>query len=190
MEALRRQGEEKTRAVREQAEAEEQKARGEALERLDRLEAEFRERRGRALDEQSGALLGEAAAKMRRVRLEAEHALAERLWSLARDALPRLRGDGYPAAFAGLVGELHPLEWQTVRVNPADRDLAAGHFPGAEIGTDPGIVGGLEAVAPGGKVRVCSTWEKRLERAWDELLPGLFREIRRELEDDDAAAKS
>ena len=50
-------------------------------------------------------------------------------------------------------------------------------FPDAEILFDKAITGGLEAISDGGEVRVVNTFEKRLERMWEEMLPEIMKEV-------------
>jgi V/A-type H+/Na+-transporting ATPase subunit E len=99
---------------------------------------------------------------------------------VARAFLAELRDNGDAELFAALEAELLPCQWETVRVNPADAELAEVRFPGARIETDGGITGGLEVAADGGRVRIDNTLEKRLERGWPELLPRLMNAITRE----------
>ncbi|HEY7746913.1 MAG TPA: hypothetical protein VIA07_11295 [Desulfuromonadales bacterium] len=175
--ALRREGERKAAAIRQAAEAEASRLREESAAGLAMLQAECRQQQEKATAAETGAILAEAERAARRVRLAAAENLTERLLALARRLLPGLRTRDYPAIFARLAGELPPAGWETVRVNPADADLAGALFPGARIETDAGICGGLEALTSGGRVQVVNTLEKRLERRWPELLPVLLREI-------------
>ena len=96
---------------------------------------------------------------------------------LALRLLPRLRERDYPRIFSRLAAELPPIEWETVRVNPADAEIAGYLFPRARIVPDTAICGGMEALAEGGRIQVINTLEKRLERGWPELLPVLIEEV-------------
>jgi V/A-type H+-transporting ATPase subunit E len=89
-----------------------------------------------------------------------------------------MRGEGYEDLFAGLAAEAAGAEWGTVRVNPADRELAARYFPRAVVEADASITGGVEAVSTDGAFSVVNTLETRLERAWPELLPEIVAELR------------
>ncbi len=66
-------------------------------------------------------------------------------------------------------------------MNPADIGLAKRHFPGAEIVPDETISGGMDATAEDGAIRVMNTFEKRLERAWREMLPLLIKDVYQEV---------
>jgi V/A-type H+-transporting ATPase subunit E len=103
--------------------------------------------------------------------------LAERLQEVARRLLPRLRTADYLALFDWLVAELPPADWASVRVNPADGELAAAAFPATRLVVDPAIAGGLEVLAEEGRIQVTNTLEKRLERAWPGLLPALLGDL-------------
>jgi len=78
--------------------------------------------------------------------------------------------------FSRLAAELPPIAWETLRVNPADAEVATRLFPRARIVPDSAICGGMEALAEEGRIRVINTLEKRLERVWPELLPALIEE--------------
>jgi vacuolar-type H+-ATPase subunit E/Vma4 len=40
------------------------------------------------------------------------------------------------------------------------------------------ITGGLETISTEGEVRVVNTFEKRLERMWEEMLPEIMKEVK------------
>ncbi|TAN43177.1 MAG: hypothetical protein EPN25_01655 [Nitrospirae bacterium] len=128
---------------------------------------------------ETGKILLEAETRARKVRLTSVEGLSSRLYSLAVSCLPYLREEGYDIVFSSLARELPPLEWQLVRVNPADEERAGKLFPYAEIIKDPGMSGGMEVEARGGGLRVINTFEKRLEKSWPRLLPGLLADIDR-----------
>lgn len=178
--SLRRDGDEKARLIRQASEVEADRIRGETAARIKKLRDDYGKLRESATAAQGGIILAEAERQAALIRLEAEQAFGSRLYALARDTLVQLRDDRYPELFAALVKELLPCHWQTVRVNPVDTELAGALFPGVEIQADSGITGGLEVSAEGGKVRIDNTLEKRLERAWPELLPRLLSTIPKE----------
>ncbi|MCM2358106.1 MAG: V-type ATP synthase subunit E [Geobacteraceae bacterium] len=177
IEALRKEGDEKCAAIRREAEAESERIVSAAAAEIGRLREEYARRRADACAAETAAILAEAASRGRLVRLAAESALAERVYGLACGALPLLREEEYGALFAALARELPPCQWETVRVNPADEQLARSLFPRAAVITDGALVGGFEVTAAEGGMRVVNTLEKRLERGWPELLPGLFKDI-------------
>jgi V/A-type H+-transporting ATPase subunit E len=178
LEALRRKGEEKVRAVWEGAEAEVRKVRAEAAAVLARLEEEQGRGNARIRAELTASVLAKARRRCRAVQAEARQAMAERLYRLGKELLPRLRQENYRETFAGLVAELPPGPgWEKIRVNPEDKALASEFFPETPVEAAAKICGGLEAVAEGGRIRIVNTLEKRLERAWPALLPELFGEI-------------
>jgi V/A-type H+/Na+-transporting ATPase subunit E len=175
--ALRNEGEKKAGVLREEAESAAARLRGEAVERLALLRENCARERAAATAAEQRAAGSEAARAARGIRLEGAQKMAQRLQTLARALLPRLRDAQYPELFARLAGELPPREWVTLRVNPADLDRARVLFPGAQLVPDGTISGGLEACARGGELVVVNTLEKRLERGWPELLPVLFKEV-------------
>jgi len=92
--------------------------------------------------------------------------------------LERLRDNDYDELFRRLALELPAASWVTIRVNPADTDLAAELFPAASIQSDRAMCGGLEAETSDGELTVVNSLEVRLERAWPELLPLMVTELR------------
>ena len=174
--ALRSEGEKKAELIRQETEAEAARLKNEAAASLGRLRNELQQEQARTIAAEESAILAEAERAARRTRLAAVEKLAEKLYQMARGLLPRLRGKEYSATFGLLAAELPPIEWQTLRVNPADAGIAAALFPRARIVPDTAISGGMEALAEDGRIRIINTLEKRLERGWPELLPALIEE--------------
>jgi len=189
IDALRREGEDKAAAIHREAETEAERVRQEAEERLTVLREEYARRKSAAVAAATGSVLAEARYRERRIRVASETALADRLYLLARRILPSLREEAAPfeqgpagresyrALFSALVAELPPWAWETVRVNPADEELARRFFAEAEIVADATVTGGLEVTSDNGCRRVDNTLEKRLERGWADILPGLMKEV-------------
>jgi len=173
--SLRAAGDEKLKAIRVEAEQEAERIRAEAARRTAALQEEHARRHAAEAARQSEALMAEANRTVRAIGLRAERALAERLYSAARASLPTLRNVGYRDVFMGFARELPRFTWKTVRVNPEDVKLAREQFPEAEVIAEPDIIGGLEAASEGDRVRVVNTFEKRLERMWEELLPDIMK---------------
>lgn len=177
IDSLRRGGEEKVQAIRQATEAEAARIEAEHAARIEALRDAYARRQQAAMAAQARDLLAEAEREGGMVRLEAENVLAGRLYLVARALLAELREQEGAGLFAALAAELLPCQWETVRVNPADAELAKVRFPQARIESDDGITGGLEVAAEGGRVRIDNTLEKRLERGWPELLPRLMNAI-------------
>ena len=175
--ALRSEGDKKAGLIRKEAEAEAARLKDEAAASRARLREEFQQEQARSIAAAEGDILAEAERTARRIRLAEAGKLAERLYDLALRLLPRFRGEDYPRIFSRLAAELPPVDWETIRVNPADAETAGYLHPRARIVPDTAISGGMEALAEGGRIEVVNTLEKRLERGWPELLPGLLEEI-------------
>jgi len=173
--SLFREADEKAGALWEAARAEAEEVRRRGRERLSRLKEDISRAGSGAGGEEAAEVLMKADEEARRLRLESEHEISERLHRAALESLQSLRGGDYPARFRAMAAELPPFDWKKVSVNPADEALAREVFPGAEVRADAGIAGGFEAETADGKVRVVDTFLKRLERAWPELLPELMR---------------
>jgi vacuolar-type H+-ATPase subunit E/Vma4 len=175
--SLHAAGDEKIKAMHFESEQEEQRIRLDAARRIEALQEDYARKHAAEVAKQAEALMAEANRSVRAIGLRAERTLAERLFSAARASLPTLRNAGYRDVFAGFARELPQFTWKTVRVNPGDVALAREQFPGAEILADPGITGGLEAASEDDRVKVINTFEKRLERMWEEMLPDIMKEV-------------
>jgi len=121
-------------------------------------------------------VLLEAQRKERGLRLAADRKLADLLYSIAATQLPLLRESEYTAAFQAMVQELPQFAWGHVKVHPDDVERARAFFPNAKITGAASISGGLEATSDDGQVTVVNTFEKRLERAWEGMLPQMINE--------------
>jgi vacuolar-type H+-ATPase subunit E/Vma4 len=177
IEALRREGEEKVRAIWQDAEAKAGKIRADASERIKRMQEEYSLMQASTIKDQIEPILSEAKQKADAIRLTAEKDMSVRLYRLALSVLSDLRDEGYSDVFHSLIKEMPSYKWEIVKVNPEDEKMAREYFPDSEIITDSSITGGLEVQAKAGKIRISNTFEKRLERAWMEILPGLMRDI-------------
>jgi len=174
IERLNREAEERARAIREEAEREAARLRAEAKKRAEALALKYRAIEAEAVREKASAITAGAEREAREARQGADEALAGRLREMAFKSLPALRGQGYEKVFRALAAELPEFAWRAVRVNPEDAALASEAFPRAEVVGEGSISGGMEVASENGRVRVVNTFEKRLERAWDEILPGLL----------------
>lgn len=177
IDSLRRAADEKLLEIRQQAKDE-----AEALKKQYSLKAEeSRQEEEARLDvmikESTADILSDAKSKALLIKLSSEKEIADRLYRLAIESLDTLRDNGYGGVFSTLTEELPPLTWKTVHVNPADVDLAGRHFPSAAIVTDADISGGMDAMTEDGKIRAVNTFEKRLERSWERMVPLLMKEL-------------
>jgi V/A-type H+/Na+-transporting ATPase subunit E len=187
IEALRKEEEGKTREIWEEAEEEAGKIRADLSPRIETLRRD--NAAGQSSDEVSRMLL-EAETAARVIRLTAYDRLSVRLYSLAASSLHLLREKGYEEIFERLALELPSFGWQRVTVNPDDLALARRSFPGAEIVADKSIMGGMEAEAEEGGVKIVNTFEKRLERSWTEMLSALLGDINRGVMDNGTTSDS
>ena len=178
IEALRKEGEEKIRAIWREAEAEAGKIRRDAAEKIDEMKEKHGRVQASTAKDKSDDILSDAAKRARSIRLLSEEELSDRLYRLSVPLLRTLRGKDYKDVFSAIVKELPQNRWEVIRVNPEDEDIAKGYFHDSEIVRDINITGGLDASAAGGGIRILNTFEKRLERVWKELLPEIIRDAR------------
>lgn len=179
--ALRREGEERVRSIRREEAEEEDRLRKEASERIERIREDWKNNQTAAVRERIGAVLSDARRKARMILLAAQEELSDRLYQEAVRSLSGLRAGSYVSVFRELIKELPDHHWQVVRVNPDDEEKAREYFPNAEIICDGGISGGLDVMEKGGTVRIVNTFEKRLENMWEDILPGLIKDVCKEI---------
>lgn len=189
--SLKREADEQVRAIRDEAEKKAAGIREQGRLESGRLKKESERELALKIGAQDEAVLKEAADRARGTRLSAERALEERLYSLSLSCLAALRsgGDG-KGLFRALYKELPDLEWELVEVNPEDLALASELFSGAEVRADAGISGGMRAAAENGRVCITNTYEKRLERSWEDMLPLLMGDVYEEISLHGASGKN
>jgi vacuolar-type H+-ATPase subunit E/Vma4 len=175
--SLKKAADERVLLMRQEAEREAGTAKADVARRLEQRRDEAKRREAAALRDANAQALSAANNRAREIRLVAEKELSSRLEAAAASSLPALRNAGYENAFGKMARELPTLAWHAVRVNPGDVALAEKYFPGAEIAPDPNITGGMDASTKDGSIRVVNTFEKRLERAWSDMLPLLIRDV-------------
>jgi V/A-type H+-transporting ATPase subunit E len=183
IESLRFAGEGKVRLIRQEAEQEAKALQEAAAGKVEELRKHYAEKLASTEGEEAMRALAEAGSRARTVRLGAEKELSERLYSIACSSLHLVRDNGYPAVFEKLALELPSFPWKQVRINPADVGMARKYFPDAEIIPVENITGGVDATVADNTVRVINTLEKRLERAWNEMLPLIVKDVYREVFD-------
>jgi V/A-type H+-transporting ATPase subunit E len=177
IESLRRDAGESARKVWHDAREEAGRLNEEAEARIEALAGHYGVLRSRAVREKTEGIVSEAKGEARQIRFSAQAALSGRLLAIALSSLRLLRDSDYENVFGTLASELPPCDWRTVKVHPDDRGLAKRHFPDAEVRAGEGISGGMEVASEGGRLRVINTLEKRLERAWPEIISSLLRDV-------------
>jgi vacuolar-type H+-ATPase subunit E/Vma4 len=188
--SLRRSADEKVRIIWQEAEDEAGKIKEEFRRKLSELDEESLKSQLSAAGAEAEEIMSAATDKARMIGLSSQTMLSERLFRLVSASLPLLRNSEYEDVFSAMAGELPRLSWQRVRVNPADVHLAEEYFPGADIIADETITGGMAAMVEAGKIRVINTFEKRLERAWVDILPCLMRDIHDEVSGEGSSSES
>jgi vacuolar-type H+-ATPase subunit E/Vma4 len=175
--SLKKAADEKVLVIRHEVEQEAGAARADVARRLEQRRDEAKKKEAAALRDANAQALSAANNRAREIRLAAEKELSARLEAAAASSLSALRKTGYETAFRKMAQELPALAWHAVRVNPGDVELAGRYFPGAEIVPDRQITGGMDVSTKDGSIRVINTFEKRMERAWSDMLPLLIRDV-------------
>lgn len=168
--------EDKIRTIDRESMEEEARVEMEISLKINRLREEYEKTAAAESAKTAGHILSEAQAVVRAMKLENRRRLSDRLYMLMRSSLVLLRNMEYSVAFNVMAMELPPLPWASVRVNPGDAGIAQKSFPDSDIIPDQGISGGMDVTTGDNSVRVVNTLEKRLERAWDDILPDLIQE--------------
>ncbi len=183
IESLRKSAAERVRAIWTEAEGQAEEVKADILHKIELMRGEYAGKLAGSIEEETSRILLEAHSKARMIRLSAESFISKRLFSRALTLLTRLRDEGSENLFGRFARELPPLRWEILKVHPGDVDIARKYFPKAVVVPDSNIAGGLEATAEAGRVRVVNTFEKRLERAWVDLLPDLMRDVQKVVSD-------
>jgi V/A-type H+-transporting ATPase subunit E len=179
IESLRKDADRKVSNIRNDAEAEINNIRAELIKKIDLLRDACTKKQEASLRELKEQIGSEAYKKVREIRLTAEKNVSDRFFHIALSCLNRLRSENYAQIFSLLADELPSLQWTEVRVSPEDTDMAREHFTGSNISGDRSITGGFEVERGDGTIRVINTFEKRLERAWADMLPMIIRDVYR-----------
>lgn len=171
--SLRKKGQEKVSAIRDETGAEAEKIRAETAGRIELLREEYSNREIRLTKAREDAILSSAEKKARTIMLSAENSLSDRLFLLSLTCLHELRREGYENIFSALVKEIPRAAWDEISVNSADAGMAQRYFPESLIIPDDNISGGFEAAVENRRRHIINTFEKRLEKAWEDILPSL-----------------
>ena len=178
LEALKREGLETMAAITARCEAEQERLRTGFDERRAALRLEHEQECQLRCKDLQRMILSKANREAALIRLRAEHSLSLRLHDRALLGVMQMRAEDPEALFRGLVAELPPDTWRSVRVNPDFASLATGFFPVAGIVPDASLSGGFKVTSADGSLSVDNTLKTRLERLWPELLPHLINELR------------
>ena len=162
-------------AIWQQANAEADSLRGQTAEAIAKITVEHADQLASACRKSVRSIVAEADIKARKKKLFAYQGLDEVLRQATMKQLPELRQQNYEKVFALLARELPDCQWEKIIVNPADVDIAAKSFIKNFVQSDSAISGGLIAVSAGGRIVVDNTFEKRLERKWDQIIPELIK---------------
>lgn len=177
IEALRMECDEKIHAVRQKAAAEAEKIRREAAKKIEEIKEEHSRVLTSMVKDETDTIIFEAEKKARTIRLLSEKGMSNRLYKHSASLLYNLKGKDYKDVFSAIVQELPQDKWETVRINPEDEYIAKEYFHDSLIIPDSSITGGLAVTTNDGGISILNTFEKRLERAWDQVLPEIIKEI-------------
>lgn len=175
---LQKEGGEKIQQLWADVKKQAEQVRSDAANRTGEIRSAFEKERSIKAGEQAESIISDSRRKARSLQLSAEQALAERLYETSRSILPSLRDDTYRDVFDHICREIPASDWSEVKVHPQDEAMVRGCFPDARIETDENISGGLGVIGNSGKTAVVNTFEKRLEKAWEEILPLIMKDIR------------
>lgn len=181
IEVLRAKGEQRARALWKEGEEEARRLRQEMETRLQNARKGIARDLERFEDKEIAERLHQNREKSRRIVLDAERRLAERCYKLASEMLEHLGEEDRAGMLRQLAEEIPEAAWETITVNAQDGETAGQLFPKLEIETDSSISAGFCLATADRQITVNNTLETRLQRSWSFLLPGLFHNIRENL---------
>ena len=182
---LQKEGEEKIQQLWADVKKQAEQVRSEAADRTGEIRSAYEKDQSIKAGDQAEIIISESRRKARSLQLSAEQALAERLYETAHSLLPTLRDDRYRDIFSSICREIPESDWSDVKVHPQDEAMARSCYADTRIETDNSISGGLSVRGSRGKTAVVNTFEKRLEKAWEDLLPLIIKDIKKGLSDDE-----
>jgi vacuolar-type H+-ATPase subunit E/Vma4 len=185
--ALQLEGEVQIRDFWQQSEFTVAARRKEVETELLQLRAETDRRLQAEATELHNSLRFASQARVMECRLRAEAELEKRLLLLAHQVLPVLANADRATLWKALRKELPEADWTTLKVHPADQQLATRDFPSAVVESEEVLGGGLIATSADGKIRIDNSLSCRLTRAWPDLLPKLLGELRKRVDNDETA---
>ena len=185
IESLRKETDNKVRQLWEEAEAEAEKERAELRTKAGQIQEAFQKDLAEAVKNCEETILREAENRACDIRLSAESALSARLFTLAVSCLYELRSERYNDVFISLVNELPAVQPEVVRVNPEDIQITQEHFPHSRIVPNTNISAGIEVLTQDERICINNTFEKRLENAWEDVLPLIIKDVYTELSNDE-----
>ena len=175
---LQKEGEEKIQQLWADVKKQAEQVRSDAANRTSEIRNAFEKEQSIKAGVQAETIISQSRSKARSLQLSAELALAERLYETSRSLLSTLRDDTYSDVFDNICREIPKSDWSVVKVHPQDEAMAKSFFPDVRIETDENISGGLSVIGNRGKTAVVNTFEKRLEKVWEEILPLIMKDIR------------
>jgi vacuolar-type H+-ATPase subunit E/Vma4 len=176
LESLRKGGEEEIRSAEAAMSEEIARIEQEISVKVAALKVQYEKNVQTDAAKRTEEILHDAHRKADLIRTASFRKLSFRLYQLAGLSLPLLRNERSEEVFDALKAELPALHWESVRVNPDDVAMAQRSFSGAEVIPDGTISGGMDVMSADGKIRIINTFEKRLERAWEDLRSDLLKE--------------
>jgi len=179
--ALRREADNRIRALWAEAEAEVEEQRTALKREHDTLQQAARQEQRSEEQAVRRTAAAKAELEMRRCRLLARAALAKRLLALAEPLLVELGSANREGVWQSAVTELPVAEWQILTVHPDDAQRARRDFPETEVRTDTTLVGGVIAATTDERIVIDNSLAGRLLRGWPEFLPELTEALEREI---------
>lgn len=174
IDALIKEGEEKIKAIWQKANDESEKILFEKDKRILEIRERYEKLRQSIFEEKREKIMLESKKEERRIRLDAERKFMERIYNLSLSVIYLLREE---CKFFDFTKEIPEYKWEIVEVNKADQEIAKEQFPNSKVLIDDSISGGLRVKTKDERLCIDNTLEKRLERAWDHIVPELIKEV-------------
>lgn len=178
IDSLIKEGDEKIKKIWLDAERVAEKILDEKNKKINEIINRYEKLKKISVKEQTDHILLDAEKESRRIRLEAEERFLKKLFDLAVSMLHLLRNKNYRDIFKALLMEIPEYKWDIIIVNDDDLDIAKKFFSNTQVIADRRISGGFIIMTRDKNICIDNTFEKRLQRAWQEIIPGLMKEIR------------
>lgn len=174
IDALIKEGQEKILSIWQKANEESEKILLEKEKKILQIKERYERLTQSLCEEKREKIMLESKKEAQRIKLEAEKRFLEKIYNLSLSMLNHLREE---CEFIDFTKEIPEYKWDIVEVNNADQTIAKELFPDSEILIDNSISAGLRVKTKDEKLYIDNTLEKRLERAWNQIIPELVKEI-------------
>jgi vacuolar-type H+-ATPase subunit E/Vma4 len=177
IDVLLQDGSEKIREIWREAETKAKEILAEKERKINEIKKRYEQLIQDAVKEQIDAINLDAEKEAKRIKLIAQQKFFKKLYDLSLSMLYLLKEERYRDIFRALSNEIPEYKWDKVFVNEQDISIAKEIFPTLKVIVDNKISGGFIVMTENEDICIDNTFEKRLQRAWIDIIPQLMMEI-------------